>query len=59
MATGLVGRGVSQGQVGMMLSIYLASRRGEFASTDPTLERVLGRPAQTIQAFLKGVIPAR
>ena len=52
----LIGNGVPQDQVRMMLGLYLASRRGEFAATDPALEQLLHRPAQTIQAFFKAVI---
>ena len=30
-------------QSGVMLGLYRASRAGEFATVDPTLERLLGR----------------
>ncbi|WP_295700909.1 NAD(P)H-binding protein [Lapillicoccus sp.] len=53
---GLVANGMPEGAAAMMLGIYLASRRGEFAATDPTLERVLGRPAESIETVLDRVV---
>ena len=32
--------------------MFRAARRGEFAVTDPTLERLLGRPATPVSAVL-------
>lgn len=55
---GLIGHGVPEGQARMLLGMFLASRRGEFAATDPTLEQLLGRPAQTIRTVLDGVVTA-
>ena len=52
---GLIGHGVPEGQARMLLGMFLASRRGEFATTDPTLELLLGRPAQSIRSVLAGV----
>lgn len=56
--TGLVARGVPEGVATMLLGIFRASRRGEFAATDPTLERLLGRPAESVRAVLRNVVAA-
>lgn len=50
---GMVGRGVPQGQADMLLGMFQASRRGEFATTDPTLETLLGRPATSLRSVLQ------
>lgn len=39
----MTGRGVPPRSLDFALGLYLASRRGEFASVDPTLEQLLGR----------------
>jgi NAD(P)H dehydrogenase (quinone) len=41
---GLVSHGVPERQADMFLGLFLASRQGEFAAVDPTLDRLLGRP---------------
>ena len=46
----MIGHGVPEDQASMLLGMFLASRRGEFATTDPTLEQLLGRPAQSIRS---------
>ncbi len=53
---GLIGRGVPEGPARMLMGMFLAARRGEFAATDPTLERLLGHPAQSIRTVLGGVV---
>lgn len=45
-------RGLPTGAVNMMLGMYRASRAGEFAAVDPTLEQLLGRPATTMRDVL-------
>lgn len=55
---GLIGHGVPEGQARMLLGMFLASRRGEFAATGPTLEQLLGRPAQALRTVLDGVVAA-
>lgn len=40
------------------LTMFLASRRGEFAVTDPTLETLLGRPATPARAVLEQALTA-
>lgn len=42
-----------------LLGMYRASRRGEFAVTDPTLERILGRPATPVRTVLEQIIADR
>ena len=36
-------------QVDMMLGLFAAARRGDFATVDPTLARLMGRPPQTVR----------
>ena len=36
----------------MLVGLFAASRNGEFAAVDPTLERLLGRPPLTIRDVL-------
>ncbi|MCT2585857.1 hypothetical protein [Actinophytocola gossypii] len=47
-AAGLVGQGVPADRAAMLLGMFRAARRGEFATTDPTLEELIGRPATPI-----------
>jgi NAD(P)H dehydrogenase (quinone) len=54
----LVGRGVPEAQARMLMGMFLASRRAEFAATDPTLEQLLGRPPQSIRTVLGNVVAA-
>jgi NAD(P)H dehydrogenase (quinone) len=55
-AQGLVGHGVPRAQAQMLLGMFQASRRGEFAVTDPTLETLLGCPAQPLRTVLEKVV---
>lgn len=48
----LAARGTPPGAANMLLGLYKASRAGEFATTDPLLERLLGRPATTMRELL-------
>lgn len=54
----LTGHGVPADQATMLLGMFHASRRGEFATVDPTLEKLLGRPPITLRAFLEPVAAA-
>ncbi len=45
-------RGLPADLVEFTLGMFRAARRGEFAVTDPTLERLLGRPATPVSAVL-------
>jgi uncharacterized protein YbjT (DUF2867 family) len=42
----------------LMLGMFQAARRGDFAGTDATLGELLGRPPQTIRATLESVFGA-
>ena len=44
----LVSHGVPEWQADVLGGLFPASRQGEFAAVDPTLERLLGRPPLTI-----------
>lgn len=48
----LAARGVPAGAAKFMLGMYLASRAGEFATVDPTLEQLLGRAPITMRAVI-------
>lgn len=48
----LVARGVPEMWANLFLGMFAASRRGEFAAVNPTLERLLGRPPITVREFL-------
>jgi NAD(P)H dehydrogenase (quinone) len=48
----LVGHGVPASQAEMLLGMFRAARRGEFAATGPDLEELLGRPATPLRSIL-------
>ena len=50
---GLVQHGVPEEQATMLLGMFHASRRGEFATTGPALEEVLGRAATPVRSILE------
>ncbi|MCX7521274.1 SDR family oxidoreductase [Microbacterium sp. STN6] len=52
----LIGHGVPVAQARLLLGMFLGSRNGEFAVTDPALEQVLGRPAQPISTVLGDLV---
>lgn len=52
----LIGHGVPEGRARMLMGMFLATRRGEFAATDPTLGQLLGRPPLSIRTVLEGVV---
>lgn len=52
---GSLGARVPEQQVRMLMGMLHASRRGEFATTDPTLEGLIGRPTQEMYEHLTGV----
>jgi hypothetical protein len=57
-SAGLVGHGDPAERAGMLLGMFRARRRGEFATTGTTLEDLLGRSATSLPAFLAGVATA-
>ncbi|GAA0948128.1 NAD(P)H-binding protein [Kribbella koreensis] len=54
--TGLVGHGVPQAQASMLLGMFRASRRGEFAVTGTDLESLLERPVTPVRVVLEGTL---
>jgi NAD(P)H dehydrogenase (quinone) len=55
----VIGRGMPPQAADFTLGMYRAARRGEFAVTDPTLEKVLGRSATSVRSALGALVPAR
>ncbi len=53
---GLVARGIPEVWADMTLSIFRASRRGEFNDVDPTLARLIGRPPVSVRDVLSAAI---
>ena len=49
---GLLSHGVPAPRADMLVGLFVASRRGEFAAVDSTLERLLGRPPISIRKIL-------
>lgn len=52
-----VARGVPGEAADMLLTMFAASRRGDFAAVDPTLPRLIGRPATPLAAVLGASVP--
>lgn len=53
---GLIGHGVPAAQATMLLGMFHAARRGEFAAVDPALGELLGREPQTVRTTLAEVV---
>ncbi|MEO9325380.1 NAD(P)H-binding protein [Nocardioides sp. C4-1] len=51
-----VARGMPPAAAEFTLGMFRAAREGEFAVTDPTLERVLGRPAHRTRAAIADIV---
>lgn len=55
-----LGEAIAQGRpaalAGMLLGMYQAARRGDFATVDPTLEILLGRRPKTMADVLSGLL---
>ncbi|WP_067689111.1 NmrA family NAD(P)-binding protein [Nocardia jejuensis] len=56
---GLITHGVPEAQAELLLGMFHASRRGEFATTDPALESLLGHEATSVRTFLEGALAPR
>lgn len=57
---GLVARGVPEAAADMLVGLFVASRQGAFAPADPTLARLLGRPATPLRDVLAAaLVPSR
>jgi uncharacterized protein YbjT (DUF2867 family) len=54
----LVGHGAPEAAADMLVGMFAASRRGDFAAVDPTLPRLLGRPATPLNEILAAAVPA-
>ena len=54
----LVGHGAPEAAADMLVGMFAASRRGDFAAVDPTLPRLLGRPATPLREVLAAAVPA-
>jgi uncharacterized protein YbjT (DUF2867 family) len=57
--TELVGHGAPEAAADMLVGMFTASRRGDFAAVDPTLPRLLGRPATPLSEVLAAAVPAQ
>jgi NAD(P)H dehydrogenase (quinone) len=55
----MVAGGMPRPAAEFMLTMFAASRNGEFNVVDPTLEAVIGRPAKTVHEFLEGAVRSR
>jgi NAD(P)H dehydrogenase (quinone) len=40
----------------LMLSMFVASRHGDFGPADPALETLIGRPATSVEEYLRGAL---
>ncbi|MEU1123038.1 NAD(P)H-binding protein [Streptomyces sp. NPDC005899] len=56
---GLIEHGVPAAQAQMLIGMFHASRRGEFATTGPALEELLGRGATPLSAVLEEALTLR
>jgi NAD(P)H dehydrogenase (quinone) len=52
----LTGHGVPASQATMLLGMFRASRRGEFATTGPVLGNLLARPATPVTSILEAAV---
>jgi NAD(P)H dehydrogenase (quinone) len=55
-AAALTGHGVPEPQATMMLGMFRAARRGEFAAVSPVLAELVGRPATPLSSYLESVV---
>lgn len=53
-----IARGVPEPMADALLGMYRAARRGDFAATGPTLERLLGRRPKTVRDVLAATLDA-
>jgi NAD(P)H dehydrogenase (quinone) len=49
----MTGHGVPADQANLLLGMFQATRRGEFATTGPDLENLLRRPATPLRSMLE------
>ncbi|MGW4940081.1 NAD(P)H-binding protein [Actinoplanes sp. NPDC004185] len=55
---GLLAAGLPESAADMLVGLFAASRRGDFAPAGPTLAGLLGRPATSIEDYLVSSLPA-
>ncbi|MEV0027951.1 NAD(P)H-binding protein [Nocardia sp. NPDC050793] len=55
----MIAGGVPRPAANFLLTMFTAARAGEFAVTDPTLERTIGRPAATVRDTLESFLRVR
>jgi uncharacterized protein YbjT (DUF2867 family) len=55
-AATLIGHGVPEDRATMLLGMFRAARRGEFATTGPELEKLLQRPATPVRTLLEDAV---
>jgi uncharacterized protein YbjT (DUF2867 family) len=53
---GMVAAGVPEPAADMLTGMFAASRHGDFEPADPTLATLLGRPATTIEEYLRAAL---
>ncbi len=53
---GLVAHGVPEPAADMLVGLFAAGRRGDFAHVDPTLAHLIGRPPMSVRDILKAAI---
>ncbi len=54
----LTGQGIPPARIAIMLGLFAASRRGEFASSDSTLERLIGRSSTSLRTLMSESLAA-
>ena len=54
----MIAHGAPEQRADFLLGLFAATRRGEFDVTDPTLERLLDRPALSVRAVLARLVGA-
>ncbi|WP_050800311.1 NAD(P)H-binding protein [Streptomyces himastatinicus] len=52
----LLAHGLPEARADLLVGLFAASRRGDFAPADPTLARLLGRPAVTLADVLTATV---
>jgi len=55
----LIGHGMPEGRANMLIGMFRAARRGEFAATGPALAELLGHPATPVRTVLAEVVASR
>jgi len=56
---GMVAKGIPEARADMMIGLFAASRRGQFARVDPKLGQILGRAPTTLREVLRATVASR